>query len=324
VKGWMRGLVALVVLAVLAPVAVRAESKPFRVGYNLWIGYAQAFIAESEGIFKKHGLDVELVAFPGPGDSLPPLIGGSLEGSLSTLDNVILMHGNGDASVVTVFQVDASAGADGIVANKEIKSVADLKGKKVAATVGQCNHLMLLMALEQAGLKESDIELINMNADDAGAAFIAGSLDAAVTWEPWLSKAVSETGANLIFTSAKVPNLIADIFAVSTKTAKERPGDVKAFIAALDEAQQFLESKPEAAAEIVAKKLEVRPADVTEMLKGVVMYDLADNAGILGTPENPGTGLKPAEAVAAFFLDKGVITTKVDAVKTIDASFIQK
>jgi ABC-type nitrate/sulfonate/bicarbonate transport system substrate-binding protein len=99
---------------------------------------------------------------------------------------------------------------------------------------------------------------------------------------------------------------------------------VKAFIAALDEAQQFLESKPEAAAEIVAKKLEVRPADVTEMLKGVVMYDLADNAGILGTPENPGTGLKPAEAVAAFFLDKGVITTKVDAVKTIDASFIQK
>lgn len=319
-KVWV--LVAAVALGVVG--VARAESKPFRVGYNLWIGYAQAFIAESEGIFKKHGLNVELVAFPGPGDSLPPLIGGSLEGSLSTLDNVILMHGNGDSSVVTVYQVDASAGADGIVAKKGIGSVADLKGKKVAATVGQCNHLMLLMALEKVGLKESDIELTNMNADDAGAAFIAGSLDAAVTWEPWLSKAVSETGGKLVFTSAEVPNLIADIFAVSTKTMQERPADVKAFIAALDEAQQFLEAKPEAAAEIVAKKLEVSPADVTEMLKGVVMYDLADNAKILGTPGKPGTGLKPAAEVAAFFLKQGAIQTKVDAAKTIDASYLAK
>lgn len=310
----------LVMALVTAP--VRAQEKPFRVGFNLWIGYAPAFIAESEGIFKKHGLKVELVAFPGPGDSLPPLIGGHLDASLTTLDNVILMHGSGDTSVITVYQTDASAGADGIIAKKEITSVKDLKGKRVAATVGQCNHLMLLMALEGAGLSESDIDLVNMNADEAGAAFIAGSLDAAVTWEPWLSKAVAETGGNIIFTSAQAPNLIADVLAVSTTTASSRPEDVKAFIKALDEATKFLADKPDESAVIVGEKLEVKPEEVTEMLKGVVMYDLEKNLELFGTADKPGEILKPTEDVAAFFANKGVITTKVDAAKTLDGSYL--
>jgi NitT/TauT family transport system substrate-binding protein len=320
--GWMKRLVLVLALVPAIQAAALAESKPFRVGYTLWIGFAPAFIAESEGIFKKHGLDVELVAFPGPGDLLPPLISGSLEGALSTLDSIILLHGNGDTSVRAVFQIDASAGADGIVARRDIQSVADLKGKKVAATVGQCNHLMLLFALEKAGLQEGDISLVNMNADDAGAAFVAGSLDAAVTWEPWLSKAVREAGGKLIFTSRDTPNLIADVFAVAARTMQERPADVRAFIEALDEATRYLRAEPDKSAAIVARKLEVSSADIKGMLKGVAVYGLADNRTILGAPGRPGTGLKPAEDIAAFLREKGVTREKADAMRTIDASYL--
>ena len=73
-----------------------------------------------------------------------------------------------------VYLTDTSAGADAVLAKKDIADVKAMKGKKVAATLGQCNQLLLEKALEKAGLTEKDIKLVNMNPDDAGAAFAAG------------------------------------------------------------------------------------------------------------------------------------------------------
>src|SRR5690242_1102731 len=138
-KNFVRRLACSVVAGIAvacASVSAAAAGTPIKVGYNQWIGFAQAYVAKDKGIFARHGLDVELVAFPGPGDSLPPLIAGHLDLTLSCPDNVVLLHGTESDAVVSVFQIDTSAGADGIVAKKSIKSAKDLKGKKVAATVG--------------------------------------------------------------------------------------------------------------------------------------------------------------------------------------------
>ena len=102
--------------------------------------------------------------------------------------------------LTSIYLLDTSNGADAIVAKKGIKSVKDLKGKKVAATDGEINHMMLIAALDRNGMTQDDIDFVNMNADDAGGAFVAGKLDAAVTWEPWVTKSKS-AGGNVIFTS---------------------------------------------------------------------------------------------------------------------------
>ena len=78
---------------------------------------------------------------------------------------------------------------------------------------------MLQKALEKAGLTEKDIQLVNMNPDDAGAAFAAGKIDVAVTWEPWITKASGDKKGHVIFSSKETPNLILDVLAISTKTA---------------------------------------------------------------------------------------------------------
>src|SRR5262249_15134526 len=145
-----------------------------------------------------------------------------LDAVLSTADSVMTVVDKAPGQLKVVYLTDTSAGADAVIAKPEIGSVKEMKGRKVAATLGQCNHLLLLKALEKGGLTEKDIELVNMNADDAGAAFAAGKIDVAVTWEPWITKASGEKTGHVIFSSKETPNLILDVLAVSKKTTKDK------------------------------------------------------------------------------------------------------
>ena len=99
---------------------------------------------------------------------------------------------------------DYSAGADGVIAKSDIKSVKDLKGKNIAIELGGSDHLLLLKTLENAGLDpEKDVNIINMSTGDAAACDLSetGSVDAAAIWEPSLSMAQAETGGNILSNS---------------------------------------------------------------------------------------------------------------------------
>src|SRR3954454_17734832 len=224
----------------LAPLRA-APLQPYPVGFNAWIGYISFFVAQQKGYFKDEGLDVQGKSFSSPGDGLKPLLSGDLDAALSTGDSVLTVLDKAPAQVRIVYTIDTSAGADAILAKKEITDLKGIKGRKVAATLGQCNQLLLDKALEKAGLTENDIQLVNMNPDDAGAAFAAGKIDVAVTWEPWITKASGDKGAgHVIFSSKETPNLILDVVAVSAKTAKSKPAETKAFLRALDKAHDFI------------------------------------------------------------------------------------
>src|SRR5207248_702693 len=126
------------------------------------------------------------------------------------LDNVIIAQSNGLAMVV-VGESDFSYGGDGIIATKNIKSIADLKGKRVACPEGLPSHFFLLHLLKQNNLGPKDIELVP--ADDGGQAatmFASGRVDAAVTWDPWISQADKKTEGkgHVLITTRDAPGLI--------------------------------------------------------------------------------------------------------------------
>ena len=112
--------------------------------------------------------------------------------------------------------------------------IAGLKSKKIAVTFGQCNELLLLEALARSGLKQSEVTLVNMDADAAGAAFIAGRLDAAVTWEPWVTQVTSSGKGHVLFSSKQAPNIIFDSAAVTRRFAAGHKKEIEAFIRGLD------------------------------------------------------------------------------------------
>jgi len=312
---------AALAVALAAASGARAsagELKPYRVGFNAWIGSIAFFVAQEKGFFKDEGLDVQTKSFSSPGDGLTPLIAGSLDAHLSTADSVITVLDKAPGQLKVVYLTDTSSGADAILARKDIADVKGMKGKKVAATLGQCNQLLLEKALEKAGLTDKDIQLVNMNPDDAGAAFAAGKVDVAVTWEPWITKISGEKKGHVIFSSKETPNLILDVLAISAKTAKTKSAETKAFLKALNRGYEFVQKSPDEAAAIAAKALEQKPDEVKAMLPKVSLYSGKKNLEVLAGP-----AAKASAQVAQFFKDKKVNDTLVDTAAIYDASYLK-
>ena len=313
---------SLVVAALVVPHARADAPKPYRVGYNNWIGYLALFVAKEKGFFTAEGLDVQTKMFSAPGDGLPPLLAGDLDAHLTTADSVIVALDKAPGQVVNVYLTDTSAGADAILAKKTIATVKDLKGHEVAATLGQCNHLLLVKALEKAGLSAKDVKITNMNPDDAGAAFAAGKLDAAATWEPWITKISGEKTGHVVFSSKEVPNLILDTLAISKATAGSKAAETKAFIRALNKGNEFVVASPKEAAEIGAKAMEQTADEVLGMIPKVKLYGAAANHEQMGGKDKPGPAVAVAKELGTFFKQQKVNETMVDPATVFDPSFL--
>ncbi len=300
------------------------SGQPFTVAYNQWIGFVGIFMAQENGLFKKAGLDVQFKQFPGPADGAPPLIAGQIDADLTTADTPILLSRESNTNTLhNVMIVDTSNGADGVVAQKGFKTLSDLKGKTIAATKGQCNELLLLKGLEKAGLTEKDVTVTNMDADAGGAAVLAGKVPAAVTWEPWLSKAQAN-GANIVFSSKETPNLLLDVLTVSDKTLKEKPADVRAFVAACLKGNEMALKDPQAAAKVAQKYLGTKPAEALAMMKKVTIYGAADNAKLIGTQNAPGLVAKSSQDIADFFVKQKVMTEAPAKTNLFTAEYLPK
>ncbi|MDF2959995.1 MAG: aliphatic sulfonates family transporter, periplasmic ligand-binding protein, partial [Paenibacillus sp.] len=165
------------------------SAAPVKLALSPWPGWFVWYLVKEKGFFEKNGVNVELVWFPVYSDSLAALATGKVDANSQTLSDTLAPVSK-NIPLKAVLVNDNSFGGDGIVVKPGIQSLQDLKGKKVATELGTVDHLLMLTALNKSGLKEKDVNYVNMTVNDAGPAFIAGNLDAAVLWEPFLSKAV--------------------------------------------------------------------------------------------------------------------------------------
>src|SRR5665213_1636853 len=157
-----------------------------------------------------------------PKERFPAMLADKIDMIASTVDTGILYLKKPDQFQYIV-AIDDSDGGDGIVAKKEIKTIADLKGKSVAVNEGSVSDFYLNVLLAKAGLKDSDLKTVNMDAAQAGAAFVAGKVDAAVTWEPWLSRGKKTDFGHLVVDSSTTPGLITDVMTVTKDYLTKHP-----------------------------------------------------------------------------------------------------
>ncbi|WP_437603243.1 ABC transporter substrate-binding protein [Sorangium sp. So ce590] len=276
------------------------------VGHDLWIGYSGVFLANELELFKKAGLSVELKPFSNPGDTLAALASGQLDVGLTTLQNLAVLNGNSETDVVAIALVDSSNGADAVVAKEGIATMADLKGKTVALTLGEVNHMLFLFGLEKSGIGPGDVKITSMSADDAGAAFVAGKVDAAVTWEPWITKA-TKNGGHVIFTSASMPDTITNSVAVQRSKLASGSEAYTRLLGAIDQGVRALRSEPDKAYPIIGKYLNAPPEDVKGMLSGDKIYDLADNKQLFGTADKAGPVYASVKSVVDFTVQSKLV-----------------
>jgi NitT/TauT family transport system substrate-binding protein len=172
---------------------------------------------------------------------------------------------------------DISAGSDGIVARSGIKSVKDLKGKKVGAKLGTVTHLILLEALKSQQLKPEDVEIQDVSNERGLELLKSGKLDAAVVWEPSLSQTAKQIGGKVIFTTKDVDSLVIDSLVTGANTMKSNQESVIKFIMGWLDAIHAVETVPDQVFESIGKQIKQTKETVAIDYAGLKKGDIAMN-----------------------------------------------
>jgi NitT/TauT family transport system substrate-binding protein len=319
----------------------KALSRTLKVGINTWAGHAPGIVANgglkpgnATSLYKKkYGLDVEFILLEDPTAKMAAFIKGDIDIMWDTVDSF-----SREASELkekglkarAIIQEDWSRGGDGIVSIKTIKSVEDLKGKRIATTKYTPSHWLLLFLLSQSGLttpERNEIEKNLVFADDAAKAaniFKAKKVDAAVTWEPDLSGAVAarEGEAHVLVSTTAATNVIADTLVARQQLIDEAPKTVHDFVAGWFDAISVMKEDPQATNQLVGDALKLSGDDVSGMLSGLKLTAFADNAIFFGLSGPKASFDSLFNGAFIIWRKKGVVNTVVDAPDFKDDRFV--
>jgi NitT/TauT family transport system substrate-binding protein len=294
-----------------------------RIALSSWVGFAPMYVARDQGFYKKHGVDVELVPIEDPADRFNALKAKEVEAVATTVDTFSHAIASG-APAKIVWIPDTANGGEGILASKDIKSVEDLKGKKIAVNEGSTMEFLLAYVLDKAGLSLSDVKVQNMTSDQAGAAFAAGQVDAAATWEPWLTTALQKNPKGHLLLNTKgdeYAQVMADGIGFHKDIVADHPETVKKFLDALVDAYAFMDSDKDATAKTVADVNKISVAEVTPLMASTRMVGLDGNKTFMGAAGTDGPLFTVFKSASDFWKSKGKIDTPVDASEAIAPEF---
>jgi len=315
--------------------------RPLVVAINTWAGHSPGVVFNNgmdpnpgSSYKKKYGLDVKFVLFEDPATKLAALRSGNVDVMWDTVDNwareaSILAEQNQKAK--SIIMQDWSRGGDGIVSLASIKSIEELKGHKIACTQFTPSHFLLLYLLAQSGLSPSDRNAVEQgiiftqDAPAAAAAFKAKQVDAAVTWEPDLSAAVTARGAeaHVLVSTAAATNIIADTLVARQDIIDRAPDSLRDFVHGWLEGIDVIKNDPQGSYAIVGKALKLDSDTVSGMLSGLKLTPYADNAQFYGLSGGKAHYETLFDTAFVIWRKKGLVTRPVEAKDWADTRFLQ-
>ncbi|MDZ8056307.1 MAG: sulfonate ABC transporter substrate-binding protein [Aulosira sp. ZfuVER01] len=150
--------------------------------------------------------------------------------------------------------------------NSPIKTLADLKGKKIVFQKGSASHYLLVKALEEAGLKYNDIQALSMPPSEARGAFIQGRIDAWVTWDPHLALAQKAANARVLRNASGIATQ-GGYYMASRQFAIENPELVRLVLEEVDKVEKWAEQNQSEVVKITTPQLKIDEDIVKEMIK---------------------------------------------------------
>ena len=218
------------------------------------------------------------------------------------------MIANNDLDIKIITFLDESLGADAMITTSEYKSLEDLKGKKIAFEEGTTSDILFRQAVSDHNLSVDDFEIVFMPASDAGLALLSGNVDAAVTYEPYISSIIAEdSNVHVIYSGENSPGLISDIAAVHTDFYNENPELIETLQKIWDEAMAFWKENPERGNEIIAKESGTEVDQLDPILEGIHFFtmdeqkDIVESGELLKKLENIKTILDSQEGLEKDF-----------------------
>jgi sulfonate transport system substrate-binding protein len=249
--------ILIVILTAMGPSTLAQNAdNVIRIGYQK---YGTLVLLKARGSLEKRlaplHVDVKWTEFPAGPQLLEGLNVGAVDFGIAGEAPPIFAQAAGADLVYVGNEPPASAG-EAILVPKDspIKTVAELKGKKVALNKGSNVHFLLVKLLEKAGLQYKDVDAVFLSPADARAAFERGSVDAWAIWEPFLAAAQRQTGARILADGSGVVSN-HQFFLASRLYASKRADVVAIVLDELAAVDQWAKTNPKEAAAALSPQI---------------------------------------------------------------------
>ncbi|ANE47126.1 hypothetical protein SY83_13615 [Paenibacillus swuensis] len=267
-----------------------------------------------EEAFAKAGAEVKWSEFPSGPPHFEAIAADRLDFGLVGNGPVIAGQAGGVQFKEIAVLSDGKRG-DSIIVHGDsgIKRISDLKGKKVAVAKGSSAYTFVYRAAVKDGLKPSDIDLIQLQPDEAQAAFASKAVDAWAIWEPYVS--IAQQQGAVLLANGKQLDLASPSFAiVRTEFAKEHPELVKLFLSEYKKGLDWQQEHLDEAVELYAGLKKIEPA---------LMKSIIEKQNPIVEPVSDAY-LKAQQETADLLFDTGGIKKKIDVKEVVDNTFVQE
>ncbi|WP_119355151.1 ABC transporter substrate-binding protein [Azohydromonas sediminis] len=310
---------AAAVAAAVVTASAQAQETKVTIAISGWTGFAPLTLAKEAGLFKKHGLDVTIKKIPQKDRHLA-IASGDVQCAATTVETWIVWNANGVATT-QIFQLDKSYGADGMVVKPNIQKIADLKGKTVAASApGTAPYFTLAWFLRENGLSLKDVNIVNLEPQAAANAMIAGTgnLDAAMTYEPYLSAVRAKPEAGRIIATTLDYPMVMDTFGCTPKFLADNPKAAQGLANGYFDALEMIKADPKKSFEIMGADVKQTAEQFEASQKYLRWQDREANRKFFA-----GEHAAFSKKAADLLLEAGIIRQIPDLSKLADTRFIQ-
>jgi taurine transport system substrate-binding protein len=228
---------------------------PLRVGYQTGDINVQLMYAVNADLFAKKKIDAKLTPFPAGPAMLPALAAAEID--IAWMGEFPVVTGYSNGMGIEIFMMERIDTTNvRLVANAATgaQTVADLKGRKIGVSVGSTSHHHLLRALAQAGLKQDEVTLVNLAPANMPPAYLAGQIDAALTWEPNIGL-IERAAGKTIATTESLKMITGGVWVVRSAFAKDNPDTMQRFLAAWVDAMAAYRADPRNTRQYEAKRV---------------------------------------------------------------------
>ena len=303
-----RHLLAALLAATLPLGTQAAAPKEVRLDYAYYA--PTSLVLKDQGILEKRlaadGIAVKWVFSQGSNRSLEYLNGGSIDFASTAGLAAVLSRANGSPVKTVYIASRPEWTALAVPKDSPIKSLADLKGKKIAATKGTDPYLFLLRSLNTAGLGKGDVEIVHLQHPDGRVALERGDVDAWSGLDPHLAASQLQAGSRLLYRNVEFNSY--GVLNVSDSFLKEQPQLIGKVIAAYEEARQWTLAHPQQTAELLAREAKL-PLEVARLQLSRTDFS---------NPQPGAEHVAALKAAAPILLDEQLVRPGTDVAAVVD------
>lgn len=294
-----------------------AEAAPLRLVGHPWPGYEPMFLASTLGYLPS---DLRLQEAATQRESTHQLRSGQAEGGMLTLDEVLQLRDQGLAlQIVLVF--DISRGADMVLGRPGLRSLSDLRRRRLGLEDSALGHLMLSLALEQAGLQRHEVTVLPLPYEQHEAAWAGNHVDALITYEPVAGRLLAG-GARQLLSTRQLPQTVFDVLAMRPEALARHAERLRASLAGYFQALAYLRQNPWDAAYRVAPRLKISAEALIDSLRGLELPDRVGNQTYLSGANS--ALLQAARRLSPVMQQAGLLRQAVDTEGLVSALYLPK